>query len=1370
LELVRKVEEVSEPLTAFPIGPTALQSAAGAMSHQTHLAKLSKEATDWLIDRAPNKKIRFAPASKVWQHWLKPGETIHRVMALVAHGDLGDRGAVKSATDELSDYDRFLARLEDTDRLKLSRRGADIEAGAREHLWAATCEAVAIAKEWLSAATMFSDSGGRLRGLIEQLQAAFDSHASDAIAELSNHWPGDDWGQVAGASRVLRDELERIVGMFKQTDLFPVPEPQANELLARDLLLVPEVSVGSDWLIESDGESLLKALRPWAVAPAQPLDALTARAVKGDLFGAKSLLHYLGPVDDTEAAAQLLEKTKDAWCKDLQKEVNSARRASEVGLAYGYLSDAERASYESEFSAVESSLTEIERFDLAVHRISDVVKEIEGQKSRRVEEARRAFERVRVDLTDEAAQQIEAPLLKSDVHTFNELLHRVQKGVDPWPEREVRRDVFREFYPELQSKLQALIHDINPVEVLRLIPSGFSFGPISFDLEGDTSARKHAEQAYKLWALAASKRALSRDGLKGILESIGIPVRSIDQDKTNKTASWILETATIDDREVCPVPHFGSRAQGRYRVVVVTDQLTPEDLIGRVGENTQQYATFVLILARIKRQDFWSGLARISKERHRSFLVLDESMLIFLLAQQGSRLATWFSIALPFTYSEPYDASAGFVPPEMFYGRSDVLESVKAQNGCFFIYGGRQLGKTALLRRAEKTFHDPSMDRYAVWVDTLAQGIGERRPAADVWLSVCDRLRDLRIAGLDLVTVNPAKSQTIDALLQSIEAFLAARPGRRILLLLDESDHFFEQDSRNESPYAETRRLKKLMDDTERRFKVVFAGLHNVLRTASTFNQPLGHLNEAVRIGPLSDEREIRAAEDLITRPIEAAGFEFEDRSLVMRILAQTNYYPSLIQLYCTQLLRHLRETKLRVRDTTGPRFKISEKDIESVFAGRPLREAIRSKFRLTLQLDDRYEVIANAIGLEVLARGFNHDEGMDWRTLWNDCRTSYWPEGFAKTAERDFLALMEEMVGLGVLSQSKSPERFSLKNPNVLLLLGSKQEIETTLEKEREPRIEFESSIFRPALGGRVDDPARNPLTYRQLDEVIQMRGSGSEVVEMKSSVLLVAANEAAGSANLLSGMRDQPGKTDSRLFVLLDKVEDKRSFTQELDLQIKRRVADGITLIYVPASVRWDAEWVAAARLKLGALRSVTSFVSVIFVADPARLWSLSSVVSQGQCWTEPWLSVLPWDRGFVRKWLAELQYPTDSVDRLESFTGYWGGLLEAVARVRGGALDFAGNLERLSKQMDSAEWRQENRLRLTGGVQDAEGVLAAMAHAGDGVTAADLVEYEGLPQNIVERTFWWAEPLGLVVRQSGSGWSLNPFLKRLFTETGS
>jgi len=1359
LQLVKSVADVSERLTRFSIGPAVLRSAADESSLRSQVAKLSKAAADWLHERAPNKKIRYAPASKVWLHWLKPGEPIHALLATLSSGATAERGAVRAAIAQLSDYDKFNAILAETDRRKLDRRGPDIEAGALEHLWVATCEAVEIAKAWLATAELLTESGDQLRALVGQLQLAFQEHADSACRQLEQPWEGDEWGQVRAASTVLFTEVRAIADMFRASDAIPVAEPMAKEILARDLLWVPGAFVGEGWMVESDNDALLLALTAWTKSPIGTEAAITARVQSGDVASAELLLPYVSDDRERTAQTQAIERAREQWLKDLQRHLLQARRATEVGLAYGYLTDAERAAGESELSALEVGLRDSGRFDEGARKVAAIQAKIEGCKAQRVQQARFSFERERPRLTEEVARQVEAPLARSDIHTFNELLQRARQGADPWPERDHHRDAFKEFYPKQQQGLNEQLGKLPQADVEKLIRAGGDIGSVSFDLDGDERARQNAEQTYRTWATSASRRNMADDSLRRILESIGVTVRSLKQEKQNAHGlpSWTLQAAPLDDREICPVPHFGSRAQGRYRVLCVWDRLTPEDFLQRTGEETQQTATIVVALGRSP-QRLWAELARTSKERQRSFLLLDESMLLFLLAQQGSRLATWFSIALPFTHSEPYDASAGYVPAEMFYGRASELESVRMQGGCYFIYGGRQLGKTALLRRAEKTFHDPAAERYAIWIDLLAQGIGERRRVSEVWLSIFEKLRDLKIVGLEMPSVNPAKPASVDAFLGAIKAFLSAKPGRRILLLLDEADRFFEQDGRQESGYAETRRLKQLMDETERRFKVVFAGLHNVLRTVSTSNQPLGHFNEAVRIGPLMDEREIRAAEELITRPIEAAGFEFEDRSLVMRVLAQTNYYPSLIQLYCTQLLRHLRETRLRRRDASGPRFKIEEADIESVFSGRPLRDAIRAKFRLTLQLDDRYEVIANAIGLEALSAGFDHADGIEWRKIRNDCATLWWPEGFASTSERDFLVLLEEMVQLGVLSQASIPDHFSLRNPNVLLLLGSKQEIENTLQAEREPRVEFESTIFRPALAGSMDQPARNPLTYRQLDEVMQLR----------SSVLLVAATDAAGGKHLLSGLRDQPGMTDARSFVLLGRATDPKAFSQELDKEVKKRDSEGITVMMVPAQVPWDADWVAVARTKLNALTSKTSFVSVVFAADPERLWTLTAVATDREQWIEPWLSVLPWTRGFVRKWLEELQLTADSaVDRLEPLTGYWGGLLETAASVTGGALDFAHNLDRMTKSMQDPEWRQLNRTRLTGGIEAAERVLKAMCSLGDGVTEGDLVEFGELPQELVERTLRWAEPLGLVVRHPGSFWALDAFAKRMLED---
>lgn len=117
---------------------------------------------------------------------------------------------------------------------------------------------------------------------------------------------------------------------------------------------------------------------------------------------------------------------------------------------------------------------------------------------------------------------------------------------------------------------------------------------------------------------------------------------------------------------------------------------------------------------------------------------------------------------------------------------------------------------------------------------------------------------------------------------------------KKLLLLLDEADGFLELDARApdgkpaDQGYRESTRLKALMDRTEWRIKVVFAGLHNVLRTVRSANHPLGHFGQPLQIGPFLPDGRLRTAELLVTQPLRAAGYRFDNENLVTRILAQT--------------------------------------------------------------------------------------------------------------------------------------------------------------------------------------------------------------------------------------------------------------------------------------------------------------------------------------------------------------------------------------------------------------------------------------------------------------------------------------------------
>ncbi len=114
---------------------------------------------------------------------------------------------------------------------------------------------------------------------------------------------------------------------------------------------------------------------------------------------------------------------------------------------------------------------------------------------------------------------------------------------------------------------------------------------------------------------------------------------------------------------------------------------------------------------------------------HRLFLVVDESLMLFLASRQGRRLSALFRCTLPFSAVHPYATTSGLVPPELFYGREPVRQAVRDQSGACFIYGGRQLGKTALLRRVERDFNRSRETHVAKWIDLKVNEIGYARGA-----------------------------------------------------------------------------------------------------------------------------------------------------------------------------------------------------------------------------------------------------------------------------------------------------------------------------------------------------------------------------------------------------------------------------------------------------------------------------------------------------------------------------------------------------------------------------------------------------------------------------------------------------------------
>ncbi len=192
---------------------------------------------------------------------------------------------------------------------------------------------------------------------------------------------------------------------------------------------------------------------------------------------------------------------------------------------------------------------------------------------------------------------------------------------------------------------------------------------------------------------------------------------------------------------------------------------------------------------------------------------------------------------------------------------------------------------------------------------------------------------------------------------------------RRLLVLLDESDRFFEADAPS---FLQTNRLKEIGQSSEGRAKVVFAGLHTVQRFAKANNNgPFSHLGRPTVIGPLSPQ----FAYDLVVKPMEALGYVFDqDNDLVNRILGYCSYQPFLLQMFANRLIEVILDRRRMGIDESAPPYRVTRVDVESVESDPSLRTDITSAFRETLNLDARYNVIAN-----VLAHNA-HENGMDDR------------------------------------------------------------------------------------------------------------------------------------------------------------------------------------------------------------------------------------------------------------------------------------------------------------------------------------------------------------------------------------------------------
>lgn len=532
-----------------------------------------------------------------------------------------------------------------------------------------------------------------------------------------------------------------------------------------------------------------------------------------------------------------------------------------------------------------------------------------------------------------------------------------------------------------------------------------------------------------------------------LLSSLGFKLASVDKmDKVDgKFPSFFVKLQKALGGRVnnynYPVPAFGSLGEtDGFRIVYIFGAYDAERLV-EIFNNIGDEKHTLIILDYALKESARRRLALLVKGKAncKIFAVLDRVVLKYLYDNYSEQTITkqLLHIIMPFAYYQPYVAdSSKPMPSELFIGRKEELKKIKDVNGVNIVYGGRQLGKSALLMKAKKDIDKNESSDRAVYIDIKGRNYTETALKISEELVIADILENK-----DITSDWRELAMSIRMRLKDED-----KPIHYFLLLLDEADAFL--DSCKDVQYKPFDALKDIQAVGEGRFKFVVAGLRDVLRfeheAALNDNSVLPQLS-SMTVKPFK----YAEAKELLEYPLSYLGFRFRDDvetdTLVSAILSHTNSFPGMLQLYCTKLIEAMKNGYAGYKKAGTPPYYVSEDHIKKVLGEDNLQEEIRQKFFITLTVgsDNYYLLIAM-----ITAYLYKNDEGIcvtpnDVLTFAKDFEI----KDIAALSPEKVAALMEEMRELNVL-QHNGEHGYRFTHFSFFQMMGTKAYLEQELEK----------------------------------------------------------------------------------------------------------------------------------------------------------------------------------------------------------------------------------------------------------------------------------------------------------------------------------
>lgn len=639
------------------------------------------------------------------------------------------------------------------------------------------------------------------------------------------------------------------------------------------------------------------------------------------------------------------------------------------------------------------------------------------------------------ELIREAVAQIKNRIEQQNYAAAEDLLNRVLTQ-DLDPEFQFKEeDYLEEFLDEYDVNYRKTANSGTTLKAL------MNTSKINKDIKGGNKLLEN-------WPKGAGTNETT---LKVLLSTFGFQLESVQREAPvlGKIENYTVKLKRPENGRKSnykhPIAAFGSEAEEKgFRVICLFGRTDASRLIDTFKEVGNAKHTLVLldyalplaerrILARKTKTDL-SG---------KIFAVVDRVVLVYLAKHytETAMNRMLMAVIMPFASYQPYiDKSVDIMPQEIFIGRKYELEKIESPTGINIVYGGRQLGKSALLRMAKKDIdHNENGDR-AVLVDI--KDLDYKASARKISAALFDEgiLKEEHITENWSELARDLKKRLKDTD-DSIPYFL---------LLLDEADTFI--DSCESIKYWPFDMLKDIQSVGMGRFKFVVAGLRNIVRfkreAALGNNSVLTHL-ESLTVKPFK----AMEARELLEVPLSYLGFRFpednETEVLISTILGTTNYFPGLLQLYCTKLIEAMQRDYAGYSESETPPYLVKKEHIKKVLAEQTLQEEIRKKFFITLVVgdDDYYYIIALMVAYlyheNKSENGCSADELLE-------LAEGYSIKKILTLGKEQLAALMEEMRELYVL-QNTSEGRYRFTRYSFCQMMGTIPQINDELEKYME-------------------------------------------------------------------------------------------------------------------------------------------------------------------------------------------------------------------------------------------------------------------------------------------------------------------------------